>query len=74
MNRKIDQADCFLKMWRDVAIENPEIDFTQNENMIYHYLTRLNVPLKERNVVLDNYLFPKWLNRYSNIKLIALVL
>ena len=67
MNRKIDQADCFLKMWRDVAIENPEIDFTQNENMIYHYLTRLNVPLKERNVVLDNYLFPKWLNRYSNI-------
>ena len=43
MYNKYQQIDDFLKIWRDVAKENPNFSFLDHRKTVYHYLTRLGV-------------------------------
>ena len=65
MNKQ-QMIDDFLKYWRDVAQENPELDFEDPNfhDIIYHQLVRLGVPKQEQQQDVS-YMFPKWIEQFS---------
>ncbi len=67
MNDRYRQIDKFLKIWRDVAKENPSVTFddVSGNNMIYRYLIRLNISNEEQALAIDNSHFPAWISRFE---------
>ncbi len=58
--------DTFLKGWKTVIEENPNIELSRKQ--IYSQLVRIGVSNKDRNVRLSKTLFDKWIKRFSKKK------
>lgn len=69
MNNKYEQIDKFLKIWRDVALENPNIDFldTNTSDIIYSYLFKQNVKKNDQTIDISNTCFSTWIDNFKNI-------
>lgn len=70
INSRYKRMDEFLKLWRDVALQNPNLSFSEDriKNAIYKYLTRLGVREEEQKTDLANEgVFDRWIERYRNI-------
>lgn len=68
MYNKYQQMNNFLEIWRDIAIENPNINFLEKEQMIYRQLTRLNVSMEDRTIEVNDSYFPAWIKRFYQDK------
>ena len=70
MSNKYNQIDSFLKIFRDIALENPQISFLSNDakDMIYGQLIRLNVSKEDRRYDVSNEHFYDWIKRYQNVE------
>ena len=60
----------FLDYWRQIIIENPNIDFNdpKMQKEIYHTLIRLGVENKEQRSDIDALFFKKWIKDFQNIE------
>lgn len=68
MYSKYQQIDDFLKIWRDVAKENPNFSFLDHRKTVYHYLTRLGVSDYDQNLTINESIFPNWTKRFTNVE------
>lgn len=71
MYNKYQQIDDFLKMWRDVAMENPNFSFLEHRKTVYHYLTRLGVSDYDQNLTINESIFPNWTKRFAKTENIS---
>ena len=63
MNNKV-KIDNFLKFFRDILIQNPQIEL--NKEMVYHQLVSLGIPETEKNKTIKHN-FNEWINHFSTI-------
>ncbi len=62
-------VDQFLKFWRDIAVENPNLSFDDPDfqQTIYKEYLTIGIPADERDIDLSP-LFDKWVHRFENKK------
>jgi len=64
-NDRQQKIDSFLKFWKDVLVQNPDIELN-NSSIIYNELIRIGVPESERKInVHDVGLFDYWVRYFS---------
>lgn len=65
MNDRQQKIDSFLKFWKEVLVQNPDIELN-NSSIIYNELIRIGVPESERKInVHDVGLFDYWVRYFS---------
>lgn len=70
MSEKHERIEQVLRILRDIAKENPEIDFgtQENKNFLYRYLVRVGVDITQHNInVATNGYFEGWIKTFESV-------